>query len=85
MDNIYSSEKIDYTNFLHNKPQEADPTKLAMMKAALVKALQGQGIHGHISAVYYTDGNIKVSVDGEYYNMFSSTTGNFFSGCVGDY
>lgn len=77
--------KIDYTNYLRGKPQETNPKKLTLMKTALVRALQERGIHGHISAVYYTDGNIKVNVDGEYYNVFNSNTGKFFSGSVGDY
>lgn len=76
--------KIDYTNYLKGKPQETDPAKLTTMKAALAKTLKDRGVHGHISAVYYTDRNIKVSVNGEYYNVFNSNTGKFFSGYVGD-
>ena len=76
--------KIDYTNYLRDKPQETDPAKKAMMKAALVRALKEKGLRGHISCVYYIDGRVKVSIDGEYYNIFDSNTGKFFSGCVGD-
>ena len=80
----YTDEKIEYSGFLKDKPQETDPAKLAAMKAALVKALQERGVHGHISAVYYTDGRVKVSVNGEYYNVFDAENGKFFSGYVGD-
>lgn len=80
----YTDEKIDYTNFLSGRPQETDPAKLSTMKAALVKALKERGVHGHISAVYYTDGRVNVSVNGEYYNVFDANTGKFFSGYVGD-
>lgn len=76
--------KIDYTDYLKDKLRETDPAKLAVMKAALVKALAERGVHDHISAVYYADGNIKVNVDGEYYNIFNANTGKFFSGYVGD-
>lgn len=80
----YTDEKINYSGFLKDRPQETDPAKLAVMKKALVKALQDRGVHGHISAVYYTDGRVKVSVNGEYYNVFDTNTGEFFSGYVGD-
>lgn len=80
----YTDEKINYTNFLDGSPQETDPAKLARMKDALVKTLKELGVHGHISAVYYTDGRVKVSVNGEYYNVFDANTGKFFSGYVGD-
>lgn len=80
----YNDEKIDYTNFLKGKPQETNPAKLTTMKAALVKSLQDRGVHGHISAVYYTDGRVKVSVNGEFYGVFDGNSGNFFSGYVGD-
>ncbi len=76
--------KIDYANYLRDKPQETDPAKLAAMKAALVRALKENGLHGHISCVYYIDGRVKVSIDGEYYSVFDSNTGRFFSGYVGD-
>ena len=76
--------KIDYTNYLRDKPQETNPAKLAAMKAALIQALRKKGLRGHISCVYYIDGRVKVSIDGEYYNIFDSTTGKFFSGCPGD-
>lgn len=76
--------KIDYTDFLKDKPQETDTAKLSAMKASLVRALKERDIHGHISCVYYTDGNIKVCVNGKYYNVFNSITGKFFSGYVGD-
>lgn len=79
----YTDEKISYTNFLDGKPQETDPAKLARMKAALVKVLKERGVHGRISAVYYIDGRVKVSVNGEYYNVFDVNTGKFFSGYVG--
>lgn len=84
MDNSYTNEKIDYTNFLQNKPQEADPAKLAMMKAAVVQALKEKDVHGHFSCTYYADGHIRVAVNGKYYGVFDSNTGKFFSGFVGD-
>lgn len=80
----YTDEKINYTNFLRDKPQETDPAKLAGMKEALVTALKARDVHGHISAVYYADGHIKASVNGEYYGVFDTNTGKFFSGYVGD-
>lgn len=80
----YSDEKINYTNFLRDKPQETDLEKVGMMMNALVKALKAQDVHGHISCEYFKDGIVKVSIDGEYYNLFDSNTGKFFSGCVGD-
>lgn len=80
----YSDERIDYTSYLRDKPQETDPEKLEVMKKALVKALQARGVHGHVSAVYYTDGRVKVSVNGAYYGVFDSNAGEFFSGFVGD-
>lgn len=82
---MYRDEKLDYTNFLKGKPQETDPDKLAAMKEAVVKALKKRGVHGHISAVYYIDGNVKVEVDGAFYGVFDTNTGKFFSGSVGYY
>lgn len=80
----YTDEKINYSGFLKGKPQETDPGKLASMKSALVKALKARGVHGHTSAVYYTDGRVKVSVNGEFYGVFDSNSEEFFSGYVGD-
>ena len=84
MDDIYTSEKINYTNYLWNKSQETNPAKLSIMKEALVTDLKARNVHGHISAVYYTDGHIKVSVNSEYCGVFDTNTGKFFSGFVGD-
>lgn len=81
--NELHDEKINYTNFLNGKPQETDPEKLARMKAAMVKALKERGVHGHVSAVYYTDGRVKVSVNGKYYNVFDTNAGKFFRACWG--
>lgn len=80
----YSDERIDYTSYLLDKPQETGPEKLEVMKKALVKALQARGVHGHVSAVYYTDGRVKASVNDAYYGVFDSNAGKFFSGFVGD-
>ena len=55
--------KIDYTNYLRDKPQETDPAKKAVMKAALVQVLKEKGLRGHISCVYYIDGRVKVSIN----------------------
>lgn len=84
MPDDYTDARIDYTNYLGDKPQETDHAKLAAMKAALVQALKRNGVHGHISCKYFKDGVVEVSINGEYYNLFDSNTGKFFSGCVGD-
>ena len=76
--------KIDYTNFLSKKRVEHDINKLKFMKNALVFRLKELGLHGHVSCEYYSDGCIKVCIDGNYYNMFDANTGNFFNGYVGD-
>lgn len=81
---MFKDEKVNYTDYLAGKPQETDPAKLATMKEALTAALKARDIYGHISAVYYTDGCVKVSVNSEYYGVFDSNTGKFFSGYVGD-
>lgn len=80
----FKDERIDYTSFLRDKPQETDPEKLAPMKEAVVKALQERDVHGHISCTYYQDGCICIAVDGEYYGVFDSRKGEFFSGYAGD-
>lgn len=72
---MFSDEKIDYTNYLKEKPQETDPAKLSAMKAALFQALKARDIHGHVSTVYYTDGCVEFSING----MFDTATGKFFS------
>lgn len=81
---MYRDEKIDYTSYLRDKPQETDPAKLAAMKAAVVAALKERGEHGHISCTYYTDGRVRVTVGGKYYNVFDTISGKFFSGFVGE-
>lgn len=81
---MYTDERINYTDHMRWKPQETDPAKLATMKNALVKALKDRGVHGHISATYYTDGNILVRLNGEFYGVFDCRKGEFFSGYVGD-
>ena len=80
----YSDEKINYTHYLADKPQETDPAKVEAMYSAVVKALKKLNVHGHISCVYYKNGCVKVSIDYQYYNVFDSNTGKFFSGYVGD-
>lgn len=80
---MYTDEKINYTNYLRDKQQETNREKLTGMKTALVSALESRDVHGRISAKYYTDGCVNVSVNGEYYGVFDSNTGAFFSGCVG--
>lgn len=84
MDNSYTDEKIDYTEYLKHKPQETDPVKLAAMEAAVTQALTEKGVHGQISCTCYADGAVRVAVNGEYYNVFNFNTGRFFSGSVGD-
>lgn len=81
----FKDEKIDYTSFLRDRPQETNQEKLTTMKDALVKALKERGVHGHISATYYTDGNILVRLDGEYFGVFDSRKGQFFGGYAGDW
>ena len=44
-----ASMKINYTNYLRDKPQETDPSKLAAMKAALIRALRKKGQIGRAS------------------------------------
>jgi hypothetical protein len=78
--------KIDYTDYCNrNLEIETDKTKIEKMSTLLQAALIGQGVKGKISATYYTDGNVKVEVDGKYYNMFNSVKNKFFSGNVGEY
>ncbi|MDR7814653.1 hypothetical protein [Lacrimispora sp.] len=78
--------KIDYTDYCNrNLEIETDKTKIEKMNTLLKTALIEHGIKGKISATYYTDGNIKVEVDGKYYNMFNSVKNKFFSGNVGEY
>jgi hypothetical protein len=76
--------KINYTNYMESKKQENWREKLIAMKGSLVRALKAKGVHGHVSAQYYTDGVVSVSVNGEHYNMFDSVSGKWFSGFVGD-
>lgn len=76
--------KINYTNYLAGKTQETRLDKLTKMKNTLVRMLQLADIHGHISAQYFTDGVVSVSVNGEYYNLLDTTSGKWFSGFVGD-
>lgn len=80
----YKEEKINYTAFLQNKPQETRPLKLAAMKQSVSDALRSRDVHGHISCKYYTDVHILVHVNGKYYGVFDTNKGEFFSGFVGD-
>lgn len=81
----YTDEKINYTNYLRDKPRETDPEKIGIMKARLDQAIIDEGIKGNVTCTYYAGGNIKVSIDGEYYGMFDTNTRKFFSGSVGDF
>ena len=47
--------------------------------------LAARGIYYGLTFVCYADGCVKVSINGEYYGMFDSTAGKFFSGSVGDF
>lgn len=78
--------KIDYTNFLRDRPRETDPAKIAAMRDAAVQALtEDKGIDPEtVSCECYADGRVKVSVCGKYCNIFDTNTGKFFSGYVGD-
>ncbi len=75
--------KIDYSTYLRDKPQETDPAEIGRMDAALNLALSKMDISGEISRTYYKDGRVKVCVNGEFYNVFDSRTGKFFSGYAG--
>lgn len=76
--------KIDYTNYLSSKKIESDENKLRCMKSSLVSKLKELGVHGIVNCVYYSDGCIKVSINGKYYNIFNCNTEKFFCGYVGD-
>ena len=78
--------KIDYINFLRDRPRETDQAKIAAMRDAAVRALtEDQAIEPEtVSCECYADGRVKVSVCGKYYNIFDTNTGKFFSGYVGD-
>lgn len=77
--------KINYTSFLRDKPHETDPEKISAMKDAVSQALLERDISPDgASCEYYADGRVKVKVNGEYYNIFDTNTGKFFSGYVGD-
>ena len=78
--------KIDYINFLRDRPRETDQAKIAAMRDAAVRALtEDQAIEPEtVSCECYVDGRVKVSVCGKYYNIFDTNTGKFFSGYVGD-
>ena len=84
VDAMFKDEKINYTNYLRDNPQETDPEKLAPMKAAVIRELKRKGVHGHISCMYYRDGRVNVGVDGKPYGVFDCNTGKFFEGYVGD-
>jgi len=82
---MYRNEHIDYTNYLRDKPLETDTVKIYAMKKKLAQALKEQEIQFHdLSCEFYKDGCIRVTINGEYYYMFNSNTGMFFSGEVGD-
>ncbi|MGL6219239.1 MAG: hypothetical protein ACRC36_14475 [Lacrimispora sphenoides] len=73
--------KIDYTDYCNSNLEiETDKTKIEKMSTLLQAALIEQGVKGKIGATYYTDGNVKVEVDGQYYNMFDSINNKLFSG-----
>lgn len=83
---MHFSQRIDYTNFLRDRPRETDPAKIAAMRDAAVRALtDDKGIDPEtVSCECYADGRVKVSVCGKYCNIFDTNTGKFFSGYVGD-
>lgn len=80
----YTDQKIDYTNFLRDKPLETDPGKSDAMEKAAALAMADLGIFYGIDFVCYADGCVKISVNGKYFNMFDTNSGKFFSGCPGD-
>lgn len=76
--------KIDYTNFLRDKPLETDPGKSDAMEKAAAQAMADLGIFYGIDLVCYAGGCVKVSVNGKYFNMFDTNAVKFFFGCPGD-
>lgn len=80
----YKDRKINYTNFLRDKPLETDPGKSDAMEKAAAQAMADLGIFYGLDFVCYADGRVKVSVYGKYFNMFDTNAGKFFSGFVGD-
>lgn len=80
----YRDEKINYANYLEDKPRETDPVKLVAMKDAVVEALRARDVHGHISCKYYKGGRVAVGVNGDFYGVFDVHARKFFSGFVGD-
>ena len=77
-------EKIDYTNYLRDKPRETDPEKISKINDAIATALLVCGIRGRVSCDYYKDGRVVVRVNGTLYGMFDYNTRRFFSGYVGE-
>lgn len=77
---------INYSAFLNeNRTEEANMEKVRIMFHALKDKMQEMGLKGKVNAKYYTDGNIKVELNGEYYNIFNSNKKEFFNGFVGEY
>lgn len=82
---MYRNQKIDYTNFMRDRPREKDAAKLAEMEAAVIVALKGRGIKPNdVFCEYYADGCVRVNLNGRFYSMFDTGTGKFFSGSPGD-
>lgn len=77
--------KIDYTNFLRDKPLETDQGKSDAMERMAAQAMADLGIFYGLDFVCYADGCVRVSVNGKYFNMFDAKAGKFFSGRVGDF
>lgn len=78
--------KIDYTNYLRDKPHETDPDRIGAMQNAVIHALASRGLSGaqFVKCDCFTDGCVRVEINGNYYGIFDSITGKFFSGSVGD-
>ena len=77
--------KINYTEFLRkNRIKETNKEVIAVMHNKLVLALCQADIHGRIRATYYTDGCVKVELNGEYFNIFCTVSNTWFHGTVGD-
>ena len=82
---MYPDQKIDYTNYLRDRPREKDPEKLAAMEQAVTVALKWRRIKlDDVSCEYYADGRVRVNLNGKFYSMFDAGTGKFFSGSPGD-
>ena len=81
---MFKDEKINYTNYLRDKPQEADSEKVVAMEKRTAEELADRGIYYGLEFTCYADGRVKVDINGEFYGVFDSVAGKFFAGAPGD-